>query len=57
METPPEKIRELAEEHVDWFLHTVRPLLITFMVQGFKHGIESEKKRKGSIQQTEVKDE
>lgn len=46
METPPEKIRELAEEHIDWFLHTIRPLLITFMVHGFKHGVESEKKRK-----------
>ncbi len=28
----------LAEAHVDWFLKTIRPLLITHFVHGFKHG-------------------
>ena len=29
-----------AEEHVDWFLETLRPLLITHMIHGWKHGYE-----------------
>jgi len=32
--------KALAEAHVDWFLKTLRPLLIDHMVHGFKHGIE-----------------
>lgn len=31
---------KMAEEHVDWFLKTIRPLLITFFVHGHKHGEE-----------------
>lgn len=30
--------KEMAEKHVDWFLKTVRPLLIEHMVHGHKHG-------------------
>ena len=29
-----------AESHVDWYLKSVRPLLIDFMLHGFKHGVE-----------------
>jgi len=32
--------KALAEAHVDWFLKTLRPLLIDHMVHGFKHGME-----------------
>jgi len=35
---------ELAQAHVDWFLKTIRPLLITHFVHGFKHGQERVKK-------------
>ncbi len=31
---------KLAEEHVDWFLRAIRPILIDFMVHGYKHGKE-----------------
>jgi hypothetical protein len=30
----------LAEDHVDWFLAAIRPLLIDFFEHGFKHGRE-----------------
>lgn len=35
--------RKLAEEHVDWFLETIRPLLIEFMTHGYKHGTKDKK--------------
>lgn len=36
-----EKIaKDLAEAHVSWFLETLRPLLISHMIHGFKHGCE-----------------
>ena len=31
---------KLADEHVEWFLKTIRPLLKDHMVYGFKHGYE-----------------
>jgi hypothetical protein len=31
---------ELAENHVDWFLELIRPLLISHFVHGYKHGQE-----------------
>lgn len=31
----------LAEEHVDWFLGIVRPMLISYFEHGYKHGKES----------------
>lgn len=39
-ETAKSKAYEVAAEHVDWFLRTLRPLLIDHMVHGFKHGVE-----------------
>jgi hypothetical protein len=36
-------IEELAEAHVDWFLSTIRPLLITHFVHGYKHGRDDKK--------------
>ena len=35
-----EKIREVAEGHVDWYLSSIKPLLIDHMVHGIKHGIQ-----------------
>ncbi len=39
-----------AEQHVDWFLKIIKPLLIDHMIHGFKHGQafeqESQKIRK-----------
>ena len=31
---------ELAEDHVEWFLRLIKPLLISYFVHGYKHGIE-----------------
>lgn len=36
--TEEEIIRRKAEAHVDWFLTTIRPLLITHFEHGYKHG-------------------
>lgn len=36
-----DKIRKIAEEHVAWYLNSIRPLLIDHMVHGIKHGIEN----------------
>jgi hypothetical protein len=33
--------QELAEQHVDWLLEILRPLMITEFLHGFKHGVES----------------
>jgi hypothetical protein len=33
-----EEGRKLAEDHVDWFLEILRPLLIEHFVHGYKHG-------------------
>ncbi len=35
-----EMSEKLANEHVDWYLASIRPLLIEFMKHGFKHGVE-----------------
>jgi hypothetical protein len=34
----------LAEEHVDWFLEILRPLLISWFEHGYKHGKEDKDK-------------
>ena len=31
---------DLAKAHVDWFLETLRPLLISHFVHGYKHGFD-----------------
>jgi len=31
----------IAKEHVDWFLETLRPLLISYFLHGYKHGCEN----------------
>ena len=36
------KGEKLADEHVEWFLKTLRPLLKSHMVHGYKHGLESQ---------------
>ena len=33
-------IKSLAIEHVEWFLKTIKPLLITNFEHGYKHGYE-----------------
>jgi hypothetical protein len=40
--TEEEKTRKLAEDHVDWFLKTIRPLLIEQFLHGYKHGRNDE---------------
>lgn len=35
----------LAEEHVSWFLQTVKPLLVTHFVHGYKHGFDEGRKK------------
>ena len=35
-----ESSKKLAEAHVDWYLKSIRPLLIDHMVHGFKHGVQ-----------------
>lgn len=32
--------KELAEHHVNWYLESIKPLLIDHMIHGFKHGID-----------------
>ncbi len=41
----PESVKgkNLAEKHVDWFLGTIRPLLIDRFIHGYKHGLEADK--------------
>lgn len=34
----------LAEQHVDWFLTILRPLLVSWFEHGYKHGRESYEK-------------
>jgi len=34
----PMSVEKLAEDHVDWFLEIVRPLMITEFMHGYKHG-------------------
>lgn len=31
----------MAEDHVDWFLELIRPMLISYFEHGYKHGKES----------------
>lgn len=33
---------QLANEHVTWFLDTLRPLLISHFIHGYKHGIKTD---------------
>jgi len=40
--TSQEIAKRMAEEHVEWFLEIIKPLLITHMIHGFKHGQEFE---------------
>jgi len=35
------KSHVLAEQHVEWFLKAIKPLLIDHFVHGYKHGLES----------------
>ena len=34
------EIQQLAEDHVEWFLRAIKPLLIDHMVHGYKHGFD-----------------
>jgi hypothetical protein len=33
-----ENVKKLAEDHVNWFLAIVKPLLIANFIHGHKHG-------------------
>lgn len=53
MEDYSETSAKLAVDHVDWFLKTLRPLLIDHMIHGFKHGVEfATTKEKGTNEST-----
>ena len=43
---PPPREMQLAVDHVDWFLNTIRPLLITNFIHGYKHGLEDKEKER-----------
>jgi hypothetical protein len=43
---------KLATDHVEWFLSTLKPLLISHFVHGFKHGVEDSNKDKIKINVT-----
>lgn len=43
--------RDLAEDHVEWFLKIIKPLLIEHMIHGFKHGVECESGIKNPAQE------
>ena len=42
-----QEAKDLAKEHVEWFLEIIKPLLISFMVHGIKHGEDGRHKRSG----------
>ena len=35
-----ERSKELAENHVDWLLNIMRPLLLAEFIHGYRHGFE-----------------
>lgn len=35
-----ETSRKMAEDHVEWFLNMIKPLLVEHMMHGYKHGFE-----------------
>jgi len=37
----------LAHEHIDWFLTTLRPLLMSHFIHGYKHGVEDTIEKEG----------
>lgn len=39
-----DKAESLAHQHVNWFLVTIKPLLIDHFIHGFKHGKEEKEK-------------
>ena len=39
-----ERGKQLANEHVDWFLKTLEPLLKMHMAHGYKHGCQDSAK-------------
>ena len=41
-----EEIKKLAKNHVDWYLTSIRPLLIDHMIHGYKHGIQDLKNKR-----------
>jgi len=44
--TEKEKIRELAKNHVGWYLESIRPLLIDNFIHGYKHGAADAEEKK-----------
>ena len=38
-----EAAKKTAEDHVTWYLDSIKPLLIANFIHGFKHGVEYEK--------------
>ena len=39
--TAQDNAQKLAEDHVDWLLEIMRPLLVEEFIHGYKHGQES----------------
>ena len=35
-----DRAKQLAENHVDWLIDIIRPLLMTEFIHGFRHGFE-----------------
>jgi len=45
-----EIIEEICDDHVQWFLDIIKPMLFDFMFHGFKHGISfKENKNRTSL--------
>jgi len=42
----------LANDHVQWFLELIRPLLISHFEHGYKHGVEDTKENNQKIHLT-----
>ena len=40
-----EKAEKMAKDHVDWYLQSIRPILIDFSVHFFKHGRKYEREK------------
>ena len=41
MQTVDDDASKLANEHIEWFLSTLRPLLFSHFIHGYKHGIDA----------------
>ena len=45
-----EEASQLANEHIEWFISMLRPLLFSHFVHGYKHGVESKNDIRQNLQ-------